>query len=541
MSVLKITGLSLNAGQQQLVHDLHLSIEKQQWLALIGESGSGKTLTGLAIAGLLPQAVRMTNGEILVKGQSLSELSAQQINGLRGKEIAYVFQDYAGMFSPFIRLGKQLDETLQAHRGLGRKERKKQILTCLEEVRLPAERIFKSYPCELSGGQLQRVTIAAAMLLQPKLLIADEPTTALDQATGEEILGLLKEMQERIGCAILFITHDLRHVRRYADQVAIMRGGCVLESGDVRSVLEQPAHFYTKQLLAAESALLSSPTRTLEQEARLQLVDADQTMLDQGTGPASTRGNAMLSAQNLVKTYPQGIKALDQVSFTLKAGECLGLVGESGSGKSTMARCLMLMEPLDEGELLFQQMPLHKRKAAARSFINGRIQTVFQNPAASLNPRLTIVNSLMEPLDVFKDKTPAFLGDSRYKRDEAAALLLDMVGLPASVMRQYPHELSGGQKQRVCIARAISIAPDFIILDEPTASLDMIIQAQILKLLQRLQQQLGFACLFISHDLAAVQFMCSRMMVLERGKITIEDARFPASTIGKYRSILGLH
>ncbi|WP_341277924.1 ABC transporter ATP-binding protein [Paenibacillus sp. FSL H8-0537] len=531
MSVLKITGLSLNAGRQQLVQDLHLSIEKQQWLALIGESGSGKTLTGLAIAGLLPPSVRMTNGEILVKGQSLSELSAHQINGLRGKEIAYVFQDYAGMFSPFIRLGKQLDETLQAHSGLGRKERRKQILTCLEEVLLPAERVFKSYPCELSGGQLQRVSIAAAMLLQPKLLIADEPTTALDQETGEEILCLLKKMQERVGCAILFITHDLKHVRRYADQVAIMRGGCVLESGDVRSVLEQPAHFYTKQLLAAESALVSSPTITLKQEAKLQLVDADQTMLDQGTGAASTRGNAMLAAQNLVKTYPKGIKALDQVSFTLKAGECLGLVGESGSGKSTMARCLMLMEPLDEGELLFQQMPLHNRKAAARSFINGRIQTVFQNPAASLNPRLTIVDSLMEPLDVFKDKTPAFLGDSRYKRDEAAALLLDMVGLPASVMRQYPHELSGGQKQRVCIARAISIAPDFIILDEPTASLDMIIQAQILKLLQRLQQQLGFTCLFISHDLAAVQFMCSRIMVLERGNITIEDERFPASSI----------
>ncbi|SFE60482.1 peptide/nickel transport system ATP-binding protein [Paenibacillus algorifonticola] len=531
MSVLKIKGLSLNAGQQQLVSDLHLSIEKQQWLALIGESGSGKTLTGLAIGGLLPHAVRMTTGQIFLEGQSLSELSAQQIRGLRGKDIAYIFQDYAGMFSPFIRLGKQLDETLQAHSRLGRRERKKQILTCLGEARLPAERVFNSYPFELSGGQLQRVSIAAALLLQPKLLIADEPTTALDHATGEEILRLLKEMQERIGCAILFITHDLKHVRRYADQVAIMREGCVLESGDVRAVLEQPTHSYTKQLLAAEPILLSSLTLTPEREPMLRPVDAHQSMLEQEKRFEASRGNRMLAAQNLVKTYPKGIKALDQVTFTLKAGECLGLVGESGSGKSTLARCLMLIETLDEGQLIFQQTSLHKRKTQAQSFISGRIQTVFQNPAASLNPRLTIVDSLMEPLDVFKDKSPAFLGDCRYKRNEAAALLLDMVGLPASVMRQYPHELSGGQKQRVCIARAISIAPDFIILDEPTASLDMIIQAQILKLLQQLQQQLGFACLFISHDLAAVQLMCRRIMVLQHGKIISEYERFPASSI----------
>lgn len=530
MSILKITGLSLNAGQQQLVHDLNLSIEKQQWLALIGESGSGKTLTGLAIGGLLPHAVRMTKGQILFKGQSLSELPAQQLSSLRGKEIAYIFQDYAGMFSPFIRLGKQLDETVQAHSRLGGKERKAQILSSLGEVRLPAERVYNSYPFELSGGQLQRVSIAAALLLKPKLLIADEPTTALDQATGEEILRLLMEMKERIGCAILFITHDLKHVRRYADEVAVMREGCMLELGNVRAVLEAPTHPYTKQLLEAEPSSWSSPTLKSERELmmlQLQTVDAKQTMQEQGESLEASRANSLLVAQNLVKTYPKGkgMKVLDQVSFTLKAGECLGLVGESGSGKSTLARCLMLMEPLDQGQLLFQQMPLHKRKAAARSFINGRIQAVFQNPAASLNPRLTIMDSLMEPLDVFKDKTPAFLGDKRYKREAAAALLLDMVGLPASCMRQYPHELSGGQKQRVCTARAISIAPDFIILDEPTASLDMIIQAQILKLLQRLQQQLGFACLFISHDLAAVQLMCSRIMVLEHGKIIDECSR----------------
>ncbi|WP_338551548.1 ABC transporter ATP-binding protein [Paenibacillus sp. KS-LC4] len=525
MSVLKITGLSLSAGQQPLVQNLHLCIEKQQWLALIGESGSGKTLTGLAIGGLLPQAVGITSGEIFFQEQLLADLSAKQLSGLRGKEIAYIFQDYAGMFSPFIRLGKQLDETLEAHSRLGRKERKKQILACLGEVRLPAERVFKSYPCELSGGQLQRVSLAAAMLLQPRLLIADEPTTALDQATGEEILRLLKGMQERTGCAILFITHDLKHVRRYADQVAIMREGCVLEAGDVRTVMEEPAHSYTKQLLLAESLLLSLTTGEAEQAGIAQPADANQTMPEQAAGLANGSGDCILAAQKLVKAYPKGIKALEQVSFTLKAGECLGLVGESGSGKSTLAKCLLLMEPLDQGELLFQQMPLHNRKSAARSFINGRIQAVFQNPAASLNPRLTIVDSLMEPLDVFKDKTPAFLGACRYKRDEAAALLLDMVGLPASVMRQYPHELSGGQKQRVCIARAISIAPDFIILDEPTASLDMIIQAQILKLLQRLQQQLGFACLFISHDLAAVQLMCSRIMVLDNGRIIDEGSR----------------
>ncbi|ANY69082.1 hypothetical protein BBD42_23310 [Paenibacillus sp. BIHB 4019] len=528
MGILKITGLSLHAGQQQLVHNLHLSIEKQQWLALIGESGSGKTLTGLAIGGLLPHAVRITKGQILFEGQSVSELSAQQLSRLRGKEIAYIFQDYAGMFSPFIRLGKQLDETLQAHSRLGRKERKVQILSSLGKVRLPAERVYNSYPFELSGGQLQRVSIAAALLLKPKLLIADEPTTALDYATGEEILRLLMEMKEQIGCAILFITHDLKHVRRYADEVAVMSEGCMLESGNVRAVLEAPTHPYTKQLLAAEPSSWSSPTFKTEREPMLQLqpVDTEQTMREQGGRLEASSENSLLVAQNLIKTYPKGkgIKVLDQVSFTLKAGECLGLVGESGSGKSTLARCLMLMEPLDEGELQFQQMPLHKRKAVARSYISGRIQTVFQNPAASLNPRLTIVDSLMEPLDIFKDKAPAFLGDSRYKRDEAAALLLDMVGLPASVMRQYPHELSGGQRQRACIARAISIAPDFIILDEPTASLDMIIQAQILKLLQRLQQQLGFACLFISHDLAAVQLMCSRIMVLENGKIIDESS-----------------
>lgn len=521
VSVLNITDLNVSAGQHPIVRKLDLSIQEGEWLTITGESGSGKSVTASVIGGLLPEALTVESGEILFCGSSLLTLSEKQMSAIRGKEIAYVFQDYTSMFAPFIPIGKQMDETARIHLSLTRKERKDQILHILRDVNLPAERVYESYPFQLSGGQLQRVSIAIAMMLQPKLLIADEPTTSLDSVTGEVVLRLLSKLKERTRCAILCITHDLRNVRRYADKIAIMHSGRIIEAGDKTAVLYQPRHTYTGQLLAAIPTLEQPPARLLTNSS-----GAYHSQL-----PRESRrekeikpnlGDDLLTVKRMAKTYRKGCRALHDISFTVKPGECLGLVGESGSGKSTLARCLLLMEQADEGELWFQNVPLHERNAKAYRALRGHIQAVFQNPSASLNPKLRVIDSLMEPLDQWIDRSPSFLGGRIEARSKKAERLLDMVGLSAGVLHQYPHELSGGQKQRVSIARSISIGPAMIIMDEPTASLDVLIQAEILNLLKDLQEELGFSYLFISHDLAAVQFMCSRVLVMNDGQLVDE-------------------
>ena len=476
-----------------------MSIGKGEWHALIGGSGGGKSITALSIGDMLPADISVDSGSIQLHGRSLLTLSKKERKKLCGKELAYVFQDYTSAFTPFITLGKQMDETLREHFTLKRTERKKKIIQLLSEVNLPANRVYESYPFQLSGGQLQRASLAMAMMLEPQLLIADEPTTALDRANGEEILRLMSILKERTGCGILFITHDLRNVKRYADKVSIMHEGQVVESGETLSVLQRPDHDYTKSLLAAipvlsdmSNRLLTSVNENYESKLHAQFT-AEKGIEDY-------RSKELLTIKSMVKTYRKGSRALDGVSFTVKTGECLGLVGESGSGKSTLARCLLQLEETDAGETWFQGVPLHERNSVSSRLIRDHHQAVFQNTSAALNPRLKVIDSLMEPLDQLKNKIPSFLGDSKLSRIQVAERLLSLTGLSRGVLNQYPHELSGGQKQRVSIARAISIEPTFIVLDEPTSSLDTIIQAEILNLLKDLQEELGFSYLFISHE-----------------------------------------
>ncbi|MNW35575.1 Glutathione import ATP-binding protein GsiA [compost metagenome] len=506
--VLTMQDVCIAAGKTTLVRNLNISLKRGSCLTLIGESGSGKSLTGLSIAGLLPRGVQLQQGRILLEETEIHECSDQMLRHLRGRRVAYVFQNYAGMFSPLLPIGKQLDETLKAHLDCSHQERQRTIHLLLEQLGLPAERVQSSYTFQLSGGQLQRVAIAAAFMLKPQLIIADEPTTALDPATGISILELLLTLKQQTGCSILLITHDLRIARAYADHVAVMRHGQIVESGSTMDILDHPVHEYTRRLIEAERVLHSQVVPTLH-------IKADTSLL---ADPCDEEGVPLLSIEKLTKSYSSGDCVLRDITLNIQEGECVGLIGESGSGKSTLARCMLLLEQADEGTVKFRNQPIQKLSLTGRKQLHGQIQAVFQNPTSSLNPRLRILDSVMEPLNALP-RSHEERANYRMNKRHIAERLLQKVGLPADLLDRFPEQLSGGQKQRISIARAISVEPAFIVFDEPTASLDMVVQAQILLLLKGLQQQLGFGILFISHDLRAVQYMSDRILTLKGGQL----------------------
>jgi ABC-type glutathione transport system ATPase component len=507
---LHIQGLCIGASGRRLLHDLELRLGESHCLALIGESGSGKTLTGLAVGGLLPRDVWIEQGTIRWNGVQLESASSSALRSLRGHSIAYIFQNYATAFSPHIPLDKQLHETLASHTGMGRQERTSAIAAALDDVGLSYEQVKGKYSFQFSGGQMQRVCIAAAMMLKPGLIIADEPTSALDPQTEEQILELLHRLKQRDGCSVLLITHDLGIARHYADDIAVMHLGRVKESGTARDVLEHATHPYTQKLIAAE--------RLLSRDAA---DDEKRSVRRQSKGPQYNE-STLLAVRHARKTFDIGIQALNDVALNIREGECVGLIGASGSGKSTLARCILQLEPLDEGEIFFRNERLSGKGRIHA--MKGVVQAVFQQPTLSLNSRLRIIDSLMEPLDAVQ-RNMAQARIYRNNRWKLAEQWLERVGLSPDLLVRFPHQLSGGQKQRICIARAISTEPAFLILDEPTASLDMIMQAQILQLLKELQYSLGYGSLFISHDHSAVRFMADRIMSMEKGSVT-ETADF---------------
>ena len=484
--LLSVEDVSVDFGSgSPAVSEVSFSLTAGEVLAVVGESGSGKTVTAMSLLGLLPSSASVT-GRALLGGRDLYSLSLNELREVRGNEVGMVFQEPMSALNPVLTVGSQIVEAVRVHRSISRAEARARALELLRLVGLPVER-FKAYPHEMSGGQLQRVVIAMAVANEPSLLIADEPTTALDVTVQAEILGLLRDLRDRLGVAILLITHDMGVVADLADRVIVMNAGRVVETGTVRQVFQEPAQPYTRTLL---DSVLSLDSREL---------------------PARAPAAPVLRLSGVSISYGK-FRAVSDVSLEIGRGEVLGLVGESGSGKSSIAAAVTGLVRYS-GQITVAG----KEVSALRKADRGRIGLVFQDPLSSLNPRATLGRSIAQPLLLHTSLRGAEL---TAKVDS----LLDAVQLSASLRDRYPHELSGGQRQRVGIARAIALDPDLLIADEPTSALDVTVQARVLDLFRSLQHDLRFACLFISHDLAVVQHLSDRVAVLHRGRVVEEGA-----------------
>ena len=520
---LKVDFALERGGVLPAVKGVTFSIPENGSVALVGESGSGKSVTALSILGLLPKAnARVHAGSrILWRGRDLLQAGAHDMQALRGAQIAMVFQEPMSSLNPVFSVGFQLTEVLRKHLGLGGKRARERAIALLEEVGISeSARRIDAYPHQLSGGQQQRVMIAMAIACEPRLLIADEPTTALDVTVQRQILDLIGEIRKRRQMALLFISHDLGLVGEVAEHVVVMRDGEVREQGPARQVFAAPVDAYTRALLACRPPLDSRPRR-------LPVVDdfINGTLPQVATHARarSVAGNeaVVLEVKQLSKAYVykdgwfghKSFHALSDVSFNLAKGTTLGVVGESGCGKTTMALALMRLIDASSGHVLFEGRDLATLTPRETMLHRRRMQIVFQNPYASLNPRYSIAQALIEPMQLHG------IGADERERQVLALDLLAKVGLPESAFFKYPHELSGGQRQRVAIARCIALKPEVLICDEAVSALDLSVQAQLLNLLQDLQDELDMSYIFISHDLAVVKYMSDSVMVMKDGVV----------------------
>ena len=511
-SVLQVQGLSIRlpagADRALAVEGVSFSLSAGQTLCLVGESGSGKSMVASALMGLLPKPqVAPVAGRIMFEGHDLLMLGETELRTLRGQRIGMVFQEPMTSLNPVMRIGEQIGEVLDAHCPLPAAQRQARILSALADVGLPEpELIAQSFPFRLSGGQRQRVMIAAALVLEPVLLIADEPTTALDVTTQAQILELMRELQRRKGMALLFITHDFGVVAEIADQVVVMRFGQVVESGPAQAVLRAPQHAYTQALIAAIPHGRARKSSAFEAAPLLKVQGLCKTY--RTAGSLLRRGREVPAAQNL--------------NFTLFQGETLGIVGESGSGKSTLGRLLTGLMARDSGQIQFEgrelAAELRHRPASERS----RIQMVFQDPYASLNPRHTVGAAIA--------CGPLAQGQHRHEVNTLVLELLNKVGLGPDAAERYPHEFSGGQRQRVAIARALALRPQLLVADEPVSALDVSVQAQVLELFEQLRREFQLSMVFITHDLRVAAQMCDRIAVMHKGSMV---------EIGNTASVLG--
>ncbi len=502
-TVLRVEGLCVSARTEQglkpLVQDLSFDLRKGETLAIAGESGSGKSITSLAIMGLLPQpAVRVTGGSIRFGQQDLTALSETALRQVRGDRIAMIFQEPMTSLNPVMTVGAQLSEAIRAHAPVGRTEARRRAIEALRAVRLSEpDRRMGQYPHELSGGMRQRVMIAMALALRPEVLIADEPTTALDVTVQREVLDLLRDLQARLGTAIILITHDMGVVAEMANRVIVMQQGRQVETASTEDIFGRPQAAYTQALLAAVPRL------------------------GQGSARAPVTGEPIARLSDVVVRYPlrggllgritHNVHAVEHVSFDIRKGETFALVGESGCGKSTIAKALVGLAP-HQGRIEIGGQAMQGLDAAGLKAMRRRVQMVFQDPMAALNPRMKVGELIAEPL-VIHD-----IGDAASQRARAADLMA-RVGLEASHLDRYPHEFSGGQRQRICIARALALQPDLIIADESVSALDVSVQARVLDLLRALQSEFGMSYLFISHDMAVVDNISDRVAVMFLGQI----------------------
>jgi peptide/nickel transport system ATP-binding protein len=493
-------------------------------VALVGESGSGKSVSSLAVMGLLPAENTLigAGSSIRFGGQELLGMPAAGRRRLCGREIAMIFQEPMSSLNPVFTVGFQIGEVLRRHMGMNASQARARTLTLLAEVGIPdpATKI-DAYPSQMSGGQQQRVMIAMAIACEPKLLIADEPTTALDVTIQKQIMDLIGALQKKHAMSVLFITHDLALVGDIADRVIVMRHGDVREEGDAQQVFAQPKDDYTK-------ALLHCRPRLDERPLRLPVIDdfmagraGREIMVEQRTRGSAAHDVPLLVVDKLSKSFfvRQGLfgklefKAVKDVSFTLARGKTLGVVGESGSGKTTVGLTLLRLHQATGGTAMFEGKDLIGMSAREFMAYKRRIQIIFQNPYASLNPRFTVGQILMEPMRIHR------IGDSDRERSALAMALLDKVGLPAQAFHRYPHEFSGGQRQRIAIARCLTMKPEILVCDESVSALDVSVQAQVLNLLQDLQDEYGMSYIFISHDLSVVKYMADQVMVMHQGSV----------------------
>ena len=528
--ILDVLGLNISFGENKqktsVVHDIDFSLYENEILAIVGESGSGKSVTSKAIMGLLQDKNTHIKGRINFEETSLLTLSFKEFAKLRGNDIAMIFQEPMSALNPSLTCGFQVAEILLHHKKVSASEVKKEVLQLFEKVKLPRpQEMYTSYPHQISGGQMQRVVIAMAIACKPKLLIADEPTTALDVTVQKEILQLLKDLQKQTGMSMLFISHDLALVCELADRVLVMYKGDIVEKGTVKEIFEAPKKPYTKALLGSRPTL----------DVRYKVLPTIASIKDNSFIPQSITSQQrakkhqkiytktpLLRVENVAKSYfsrvgvfgqKQEIKAVNGISFDVFEGETLGLVGESGCGKSTLGKVILQLEKATKGSIFYKGKEITSLKSKDLRSLRKDIQLIFQDPYSSLHPRKIIGQAIIEPMEVHG------IGSSKKQRKEKAMELLSRVGLEASYFHRYPHQLSGGQRQRVGIARTIAMEPKLVICDESVSALDISVQAQVLNLLNELKEDFGFTYIFISHDLAVVKYMADQLLVMNRGAI----------------------
>ncbi|WP_417352852.1 ABC transporter ATP-binding protein [Flavobacterium alkalisoli] len=530
-TLLNINHVTISARKEgkwtPIVHDSTFTIQENEILGIVGESGSGKSVTSLAVMGLLPKGIlEVTSGTIAFNGDDIAKLDNKRLREIRGNDIAMIFQEPMSSLNPSLKCGYQVEEILKEHTSLSQKEIKATVLSLFEKVKLPnPEKIYNRYPHEISGGQKQRVMIAMAIACKPKILIADEPTTALDVTVQKEIILLLKELQQETKMSIIFISHDLSLVSEIANRVLVMYKGNIVEQGNAEEIFHNPEHTYTKALINSRPSL----------DVRLKRLPTIQDYLENTVDKTEVTPQQrkkehealysqppLLEVINVEKEYVSSaglfgkdvkFKAVNDVSFKIYEGETLGLVGESGCGKSTLGNAILQLDKATAGKILYRGTDLTKLSSKEIRALRKEIQIIFQDPYSSLNPRITVGKAIMEPMKVHG------LYKNDKERKEKTIEILNRVGLGEEHFNRYPHEFSGGQRQRVGIARTIALQPKLIVCDESVSALDISVQAQVLNLLNELKENFGFTYIFISHDLAVVKYMSDQVLVMNKGQI----------------------
>ncbi|MEP1489861.1 MAG: ABC transporter ATP-binding protein [Algibacter sp.] len=531
--ILNIENLSISFGDNTVIHNMSYHLNKNEILGIVGESGSGKSVSSLAILGLLPKKIsKINSGNISYNHDDLTQLSPKLFQKIRGNKIAMIFQEPMSSLNPSMTCGKQVEEILKQHTNFSKSEIKETVLSLFNQVKLPdPNRVYKAYPHEISGGQKQRVMIAMAIACKPDILIADEPTTALDVTVQKDIVSLLKELQSDTKMSIIFITHDLALISEIANRVLVMYKGHIVEEGDVSKIFKSPQHNYTKALINSRPSLstrlkvLPTIQDYLEQTISEDIITSEQRKIKHEKLYSKP---PFLEVINVEKEYisksgwftkPESFKAVNDVSFKLYEGETLGLVGESGCGKSTLGNAILQLDKATSGQILYNGQDITKLSKYDIRKLRKDIQIIFQDPYSSLNPRTPVGQAIMEPMIVHH------LYNTDAERKEKVIDILNRVGLSEDYFNRYPHEFSGGQRQRIGIARTIALQPKLIVCDESVSALDISVQAQVLNLLNELKETFEFTYIFISHDLAVVKYMSDQLLVMSKGKIEeLDDA-----------------